>query len=66
MWVCNLCGSEFEEPTVKHYREDMNGEGAWQDFYEDRCPYCGSEEVEEMPIPTDDDENDLFAMGGTA
>ena len=47
MWVCNYCNSQFEDPSVHHYREDMNGEGAWQDFWENRCPYCGSEEVEE-------------------
>ena len=55
MWFCNSCFSRFDKPAVDHYREDMNGEGAWQDFFENRCPYCWSDEVEEISEVLDDD-----------
>ena len=48
MWKCYWCDAEFDEPGNHHYREDMNGEGAWQDFFVKICPYCGSEEIEEV------------------
>lgn len=59
MWVCDVCGERFAEPIVRHYREDMNGEGAWEDFYISLCPYCGSDEVWGESDLNDDD--DLFA-----
>lgn len=48
MWVCYCCGWRFERPDVRHYREDMNGEGAYQDFYEELCPSCGEGFIEEL------------------
>lgn len=65
-WICCLCNSRFEEPAVKHYREDMNGEGAWLDFWENRCPCCGAEEqmireLEEMDNGTE--EHDKSGQG---
>ena len=46
-FVCLCCNLGFDEPGVHHYREDMSGEGHWQDFYIPVCPYCGSEEIME-------------------
>lgn len=48
--LCRVCGARFAEPITATYREDMNGEGAYQSFYIDLCPDCGSEEVEEFEI----------------
>lgn len=53
MFKCCYCGSTFDEPSVYHYRENLDGEYGWQDFYVEQCPYCGDEEVE--PIPEDDE-----------
>ena len=57
-YQCYICDAQFDEPTVRRYREDVNGEGAFQNIYVQTCPYCGSEEIEALP-PEDDD--DLFA-----
>lgn len=46
-WVCYVCNSTFDEPDIWHYREDMNGEGAWQDFYVPICPCCRAEGIQE-------------------
>jgi len=56
-YQCNSCNALFDEPSIHHYREDMNGEGAFQDFYIPICPCCGSEEIEELPEP-DEEEDD--------
>lgn len=48
MYQCYICNSEFDEPDTWHYTEDMNGEGAMQDFYVPICPVCGSEEIVEF------------------
>lgn len=54
MMRCRVCGSFIDEPSVYHYIEDMNGEGALQDFYIDYCPFCGSEELDTLPDLDDD------------
>lgn len=48
VYKCWICNREFDAPKTYHYREDMNGEGAWQDFYVNCCPYCGSDEIDEL------------------
>ena len=53
MWKCGYCGSTFDEPSIHHYVEDMDGEQHFQHFYVPLCPYCGDEEVD--PIPDDDE-----------
>ena len=47
-WRCECCGAVVDDPDIWHYREDMNGEGAWQDFFVQICPCCGAEEIDEM------------------
>lgn len=47
MWHCMECGAEFELPARR--REDVGeymGRPAYEDFY--ACPFCGSDEVDEM------------------
>ena len=46
-YECSDCGLRFDSPATWSYREDMNGEGAYQTFYVAVCPRCGSEEIEE-------------------
>ena len=57
-YICYACNSLFDEPDQYHYREDMNGEGAFEDFYPRICPVCGSEEIEELPPRFGDEEDD--------
>lgn len=44
---CQCCGAAFDEPDIITYREDMNGEGAYQAFYIAACPDCGDDYIEE-------------------
>ena len=53
-YYCRRCKALFDEPATWHYREDMNGEGAWQTFYVPICPQCGNEDYEELEEPDDD------------
>lgn len=53
LWKCLFCGETFDEPSIHHYRENLDDENGWQDFYVPLCPYCGDEDVD--PIPDDDD-----------
>ena len=57
MWFCNECFSKFDEPSIKSYWENLDGENGWQRLHEAHCPYCGSEQVEAMREIDDD----LFA-----
>lgn len=56
MMICNGCGCRFDEPIIRRVKENLDGENGWQTFYEKRCPYCGSEEIEE--IMEEDIDND--------
>lgn len=58
MYRCYECRRLFHEPDQFHYREDMSGEGHWQDFYIPVCPYCGGEEIADLP-DLDEEEFDL-------
>lgn len=47
MYYCMDCGAEFDLP--ERHREDVGeymGRTAYEDFY--ACPFCGSEEIDEM------------------
>lgn len=48
IYRCEACGWYCTEPKVVKYRENLDGENGWQTFCEKRCPYCGSEEIEEI------------------
>ncbi len=47
-FLCENCNEAIEEPYVYHYREDLNGEGAFADFFVSVCPLCGSEELRKV------------------
>ena len=59
MWACNSCGSEFPEPRYKRYWQNLDGENGWERVCDALCPYCGSEQIEEAPVPADEDEEEL-------
>ena len=46
MYVCHCCGARFLEAAIERYREDMDGEGAMQEYTVLRCPECGEEHIE--------------------
>ena len=47
MWTCCECERTFDEPVVKAYRENLDGENGWWEYTEAHCPYCGSEFIDE-------------------
>lgn len=55
MQRCVMCGNTFREPEVHVRRQDMNGEGAYETFYEPYCPFCGWDDFEEV----EEDEDNL-------
>ena len=53
---CDYCGDVFEEPSVKTYWENLDGERGWQKFVDTFCPFCGCETFE--PLDSVEDELD--------
>lgn len=57
MWRCYNCGEDFSDPSTEHTTYEryygVSGEfGNHTPISLEVCPYCGSDEIEEM----DDDE----------
>ena len=52
-WRCRICGGRFDEPAVRVYRENLDGENGVEVRRETYCPVCGEQYIEE-----DDDEQD--------
>ena len=44
MYRCAYCGAVFDEPDVAEWWED-HGHGMREHWVEDRCPECGSEDI---------------------
>lgn len=51
---CDVCNALFDEYSVHHYIEDIDGEHHFQDFYVPVCPCCGSDEITALPEDDDD------------
>ena len=47
MFICNRCGERFWEPEREIVRENLDGESGWWTHTEERCPFCGDEDIEE-------------------
>lgn len=50
MMKCRDCGETFQNPEVYSYQECMGefwGSPAYETFYLIRCPFCGSENLED-------------------
>lgn len=39
MYKCDICGTEFDKPTVTH-EQNTDGENTWTERFES-CPCCG-------------------------
>ena len=46
-YTCNDCGAVFSVPDKHTYRENLDGENGFMTVVEFRCPFCGSDEIEE-------------------
>lgn len=46
-YVCRDCGAVFSGPDKHTYRENLDGENGFMTVVEFRCPFCGSDEIEE-------------------
>lgn len=57
MYQCYVCGSLFEEPlTIKDYQLHRECSGnPVEYFYNDLCPFCGAEEIEDYMEEDEDD-----------
>lgn len=52
-WRCRICGVRFDEPAVRVYCENLDGENGVEVRRETYCPVCWEQYIEE-----DDDEQD--------
>lgn len=46
-WRCRICGVRFDEPAVRVYRENLDGENGVEVRREICCPVCGEQYIEE-------------------
>lgn len=49
-YVCDVCGADFEEPYRYTYKQNLDGEHGIETVTERRCPWCGSEEIEQEEL----------------
>ena len=52
MFICNDCLETFDEPGVKTRRERFEAWGSefTQEYEDDCCPKCGSEDIEKATV----------------
>lgn len=50
MYVCTDCGAVFDAPHTKTYRQNLDGEHGIETVTERRCPWCGSEDIEQEEL----------------
>ena len=55
IYRCMSCGAIVYEPRMIHRVEDVDGELHFEDWYEEHCPECGEEQLEEYE---EEDENE--------
>ena len=48
MYHCFTCGAIFTVPYQKKETENLDGERGIETRYVDTCPYCHSDELEEV------------------
>jgi len=62
MYKCLNCGKLFDEPTVERINAadyfGVEKNGREEIFNIEECPYCGSEDIEEIDDEEDDEEED--------
>ena len=49
-YKCEDCGAWFDKPDIREIREyrEFWGAPCYETMYEERCPKCGSEYIEEV------------------
>lgn len=47
MYVCESCGTIFDEPYIRRWKES-HGDGMIEDWAEEVCPACFSDGFEEI------------------
>lgn len=52
MWKCLDCGAEFVEPEGRDWEEN-HGNGFYEPFHAEVCPFCGSDEIERQEVDYD-------------
>lgn len=40
MYKCDICGTEFDEPRIRTFCENLDGENGWEWRKEVTCPIC--------------------------
>lgn len=50
IYICADCGAVFDAPRIKTYRQNLDGEHGIETVTERRCPWCGSEEIEQEEL----------------
>lgn len=55
MYHCDLCGTEFDHPSLHRWREPMP-DGFREPCAQHRCPACGAAEPYFDKIPEEDNE----------
>lgn len=48
MYKCEICETIFDEPFIKEWKEDMDGEGHFYHFKQVVCPICFSAHFSEL------------------
>lgn len=58
MYRCDSCHADFDEPTIRFERENLDGENGI--FYAQYavCPYCGAEEMHLEELEETEDGNE--------
>lgn len=54
MYKCDICGTVFNEPRIRTYNENLDGENGWEKRKEVTCPDCDSPYFEEAEDTEDE------------
>lgn len=52
MYKCEICETIFDNPLIKDWKEDMDGEGHFEHFKQVVCPICFSPYFDELKKET--------------
>lgn len=56
MFRCEWCGSVFEQPAERVYRENLDNENGWYTWHMAVCPKCGEDQIDEIAEDEEDGE----------
>lgn len=60
-YKCECCGGIFDEPFIRRYKESREfwGMTCYEEFIEETCPYCDSDDFREYDEEEDEEEDEL-------